>query len=278
MNIQLNTSRTNVDALSAVVLNNAAEAVQAEGVSSTILGSSPLKVTSRPADLDKLAALLIKESEQARYNSIIGVLSNAFDVVKNINEEAAAADKKTLIEIETVTKEKAKVDNKIVEVERKIEQAESNVRQTRNTLDEAQRQLDQFMATYDSSNPDSVVKKAELENAVSSARADYDSAVSSLNAAKSERDGYVNQSSRLSDRRDALCRDLSDESHRALVAAMKLDVDDFNHLFTPLSEEENKAEGPKPLSDMTISELIQYVTDRQNEMRDDIESKRENGI
>lgn len=278
MNIQLDTSRANLEALRAAAFGNTAGAVRAGGAETAILGSASLKVTNRPADLDKLAALLINESEQARYNSIIGVLLNAFDVVKNINEEAAADDEKTLEEIETVTKEKDGVDRKLSEAEKRLTQAESDVRRAENALEGAREKLDRFMATYDPSNADGAAEKAELEKAVASAQADLNSAVSSRNAARSERDGYANQSSRLSDRRDALCGDLSDESHRALVSALKLGIDDFNHLFAPFAEEEAEAAGSKPLSDMTVSELIQFVTDRQNEMRDDIESKRENGI
>lgn len=277
MNIQLDTSRANLEALSAAQ-NAAAAPVQAEQVSASVLSSTSLRVSERSMDLDKLTALLINDSEYARQNSILGVLSHASDIVSKINADAAAADRKTLTRIESVSVQKDEVEKRIDEWSKKLDDAVAHTAQTKTAYDDASAALDDFMKEYDAGNSDHVAKKAELETAKNDAYNAWQQASESEAALRTELTDLRGRLDELRSELDGLFEKLSDESHRVLVEAMKLGLDDFHHMLDPLAPEEDSPPGPKPISEMTLSELVQFVEKQRDEMRDDIENRRETGV
>lgn len=243
-----------------------------------ILASNSVKIStgSGAVDLDRLVAKLAQETDEARHNSVMSVFANAYETVRNINAEAAEADAETLGNISVESKQRQQDSKNVAQKKDALDQANAAYMQAEGDLIVAQETLNNFLATeYDSNIPSSVEKREQLERAVETAKSNVTTASQAATRAKAQYNEALGQMSATNARLDAYLNELSDESHRVLIEAAMIKIEDFEHLMDPLLEEEASANMPKPLSEMTISELIQYVQEREALLIDDIEAKRE---
>lgn len=277
MQVNLNTAKA-VDLAALTAATAEFAPVEAEDVNSSILSPQSLKVLYKGGDLEKLAAILLNDSEEARYDSVMGVLANALEVVNNINAAAAKSDSQTLNAISAETSVKKTAEELLEDAEERLSEAEDALDDALDELEDAEDELEDFYESYDPADSASVARKAELEAAVQAANAAVTAAKNEVASLEGSVTTYQQDVKNAIERLDNLCDRLSDESHLALIDAIKLALGDVEHLLEPLVEEDPPSAAPKGMSDMTISELVQYVTDRRNEMIDDIDSRRRNEV
>lgn len=278
MDVQLNRDflRTSAVALQSAV----APLATAENVSQlpSLLSDKAVKISKANADLERLVALLTQETEEARENAVINIFANAYETVRNVNAAAADQDALILHDIGMATAETAEISTLIAEVQQLMDAHQMFLLLAGEIKKGATEEYEKFMATdYDPNNPESVAKKAEWEQTIADAEEAfrlgselitalqelYDLAVGALDEKNAEVDAYI--------------ASLSHESYRALIEAASIKIKDLGYTTMPLTpeEESEKPAGTKAISDMTVSELIQYVRERDAQLLEDIEAKRE---
>ena len=98
MDIRIDTSRiTTVGEMAAAALSGAQVTPKADP--QPVLGGSPLTVSSAggSADLDKLAALLLEQTNRERENSLMTHLAGITTLFSDIIENAAEANSETFV-------------------------------------------------------------------------------------------------------------------------------------------------------------------------------------
>lgn len=227
--------------------------------------------------LDKLIALLVMESEGAREESMVGVLSNAYAVVEKMDADAAASDREALSEMSTLSDERFRLENEIEALKEDILKARAAVALATLACDRAVEALEAFdeQEGLDLTDPAVMERRAELVGAIDKAREKQAAALDASAALDQQLDAKEVALNEVSDALTGLYDELSDASRRALIDAVKISFGDLSDEMVSLLEEEEKPTSAKALSEMTMAELVQYITERQDEMRETIESKRE---
>lgn len=227
--------------------------------------------------LDKLIALLVMESEGAREESMVGVLSNAYAVVEKMDADAAASDREALSEMSTLSDERFRLENEIEALKEDILKARAAVAVATLACDRAVEALEAFdeQEGLDLTDPAVMERRAELVGAIDKAREKQAAALDASAALDQQLDAKEVALNEVSDALTGLYDELSDASRRALIDAVKISFGDLSDEMVSLLEEEEKPTSAKALSEMTMAELVQYITERQDEMRETIESKRE---
>lgn len=227
--------------------------------------------------LDKLIALLVMESEGAREESMVGVLSNAYAVVEKMDADAAASDREALSEMSTLSDERFRLENEIEALKEDILKARAAVALATLACDRAVEALEAFdeQEGLDLTDPAVMERRAELVGAIDKAREKQAAALDASAALDQQLDAKEVALNGVSDALTGLYDELSDASRRALIDAVKISFGDLSDEMVSLLEEEEKPTSAKALSEMTMAELVQYITERQDEMRETIESKRE---
>lgn len=278
MNVQLNTNliKSNIAAIQSSV--NATTTTDALSKLPAILGSEAVKISEARADLNRMVALLTHESEEARENSVISIFSNAYETVRGVNATAAENDALILHDIGVATAETAEIASLVATIKETLEESQFLILVTDEARTKAQEAYDNFMETeFDAASPDSLAQKQEWEETLADAeeamrdgtetvallQETYDFAVQALDDKSAEVDGYIEA--------------LSHESYRALLESAAIKINDLGYANTSLTleEEDEKPDGTKAVSEMSVSELIQYVQERDAQLLRDIEAKRD---
>lgn len=326
MEVQLNTSRLatsgNVSPLAATETSAITQSQEA----SVILSAQSVKITEAVKDLEALLAHLRMETNDAREDAVLSVLSNAYVTVESVNAKAAQADKSGLDEIgalviqnQSLGERAAELKGKIVDTQATIDGQKSSIALLENSITDLEATLkdlnkeikaveteiaevnDALEALAEDATPEGTAKREELETKKATLEASYENlkatihqtekeamtlkgqiveinlasqtAKVELNRLNFELKGIETVMASNSKRIDTLTQNLSDESYRALIDAVIANIEELSHLVEPLEEKETPV--VKALSDMTISELLQYVKERREEMLDMIDSKRQ---
>lgn len=279
MNIQLNTSsQARIDALQASVSAANAQATATVETIPALLSTNSVKISEARGDLERLAALLTAETDEARENSVLDIFINAYETVRAVNEDAADGDQQLLMALGVAAENSA-------EISAVIEEATEGLAATETLLDlfgtarqDYQDELDVLMQNeLVDTDPELIAKKAELEAAITSLNNSLKEVETAAAGYQASYDAAVAEMEQVTQEIDANIEKLSDESYRALIEAAMVKLADYVDLSEPLAEEEAETK-PKPISDMSISELIQYAREVEARMIDNIESKREQMI
>lgn len=279
MNIQLNTSsQARIDALQASVSAANAQATATVETIPALLSTNSVKISEARGDLERLAALLTAETDEARENSVLDIFINAYETVRAVNEDAADGDQQLLMALGVAAENSA-------EISAVIEEATEGLAATETLLDlfgtarqDYQDELDVLMQNeLVDTDPELIAKKAELEAAITSLNNSLKDVETAAAGYQASYDAAVAEMEQVTQEIDANIEQLSDESYRALIDAAMVKLADYVDLSEPLAEEEAETK-PKPISDMSISELIQYAREVEARMIDNIESKREQMI
>lgn len=279
MNIQLNTSsQARIDALQASVSAANAQATATVETIPALLSTNSVKISEARGDLERLAALLTAETDEARENSVLDIFINAYETVRAVNEDAADGDQQLLMALGVAAESSAEISAVIEEATEGLASMETLLDLFGTARQDYQDELDVLMQNeLVDTDPELIAKKAELQDNI----ADLNASLANVEAAaagyQASYDAAVAEMEQVTQEIDANIEQLSDESYRALIEAAMVKLADYVDLSEPLAEEEAETK-PKPISDMSISELIQYAREVEARMVDDIEAKREQMI
>lgn len=279
MNIQLNTSsQARIDALQASVSAANAQATATVETIPALLSTNSVKISEARGDLERLAALLTAETDEARENSVLDIFINAYETVRAVNEDAADGDQQLLMALGVAAENSAEISAVIEEATEGLASMETLLDLFGTARQDYQDELDVLMQNeLVDTDPELIAKKAELEAAITSLNNSLKEVDAAAAGYQASYDAAVAEMEQVTQEIDANIEKLSDESYRALIEAAMVKLADYVDLSEPLAEEEAETK-PKPISDMSISELIQYAREVEARMIDDIESKREQMI
>lgn len=279
MNIQLDTSsQARINALQASVSAANAQATATVETIPALLSSNSVTVSEARGDLERLAALLTAETDEARENSVLDIFINAYETVRAVNEDAAEGDEQLLMALGVSAAESSEISKILEDAAGSLEVSSDMLAAFGTIRMEAQAELDELLKNENvDTDPELIAKREDLEWTINESNlmlADLEELVAHYQGIY---DSAVADMERLAQDIDANIEQLSDESHRILIEAAMVKLADYVDLSEPLAEEEAETK-PKPISDMSVSELIQYAREAEARMIDDIESKREQMI
>lgn len=279
MNIQLNTSsQARIDALQASVSAANAQATATVETIPALLSTNSVKISEARGDLERLAALLTAETDEARENSVLDIFINAYETVRAVNEDAADGDQQLLMALGVAAENSAEISAVIEEATEGLASMETLLDLFGTARQDYQDELDVLMQNeLVDTDPELIAKKAELEASITSLNNSLKEVEAAAAGYQASYDAAVAEMEQVTQEIDANIEQLSDESYRALIDAAMVKLADYVDLSEPLAEEEAETK-PKPISDMSISELIQYAREVEARMIDNIESKREQMI
>ena len=272
MEIQLNTSSvSNLASVAEAIKSDAAIAAEA----APILSAQNIKVTESSPDLNALLAKLLMETNEAKLNASRSRLASALDELTLLNEadKKAVGEMRKLAELEAEAEKTLETKTKELDgAAKELKSAEKSLDSARNELDSAKREylkaegnykeatkaLDEYLSSNEIQDSNKV---AALEADVASAREAVSSAGSKVDGAKakvssaekrvSEATDTYNTSqksynaaadavSSLQTKFDRLLESLDASSLTALRDAVRLDVQDVNHLHKEIEKDDKK--------------------------------------
>lgn len=229
-------------------------------------------------DLESLAAKLTLESEDARENSVMDIFTNAYETVSRVSAAAAEQDAEILNKLSEEMKNADSLGDRLADIHEQLEAAEVTLQNAEAAYQQATEALDAFVE--DPADPESVAEKARLESVQAEAAAAKEAAaatVADLDAQFAAVDADLTQ---VNDTIDRLYNEMSDVSYHALIDTATVMLEDYDHMMSPLieSDEEHPVDSKKPITEMTIGELIQFLREREAEFLDDVEARREQTV
>lgn len=272
MEIQLNTSSvSNLASVAEAIKSNAAVAAEA----APILSAKSLNVTESSPDLDALLSKLLMETNEAKLNAARSRLASALDQLTNLSE----ADKKTVGEMRDLAALQAQAEKTLEAKSKELNSAAKELDGAKKALDsvkgeldlaknsaskadadykEATKALDEYLSSNEIQDSNKVAALeadvASAREAVSSAGSKVDGArakVSSAekrvseatdtyNTAQKSYNAAADEVSSLQTKFDRLLESLDASSLTALRDAVRLDVQDVNHLHKEIEEDDKK--------------------------------------
>lgn len=279
MQIQINTTPVKTNAADLQSAGTGADTSPAAEMP-PILNAKAVNVTEADAsfiDLNHQVALVTLQSEQARENSVDNLFINAYETVYSVNAEAARKDAEILYalgqewqRVDELSTAMSNVDEAWTAAETSLEQAKADYQATTD-------ELNAFLDTgYDSANPDSVTEKERLEKAQKDASDSVTQLEDEVSRLKAEFEALDAEMATANANIERFYEQMSDESYRALIDTSSVKLEELAELTMPLFEEDEEypVESKKPLTEMTTGELIQYLREREAQLLDDIESRR----
>lgn len=240
-----------------------------------VLGGSPLTVSSADgsADLDKLAALLLEQTNRARENSLLTHLAGIATMVSAINANAAEANRETFEALDSLAGE-------LKQAETALEQAEAAEAKARAARDAAQQAVNAAADADAKEKAEAELERAEAaltqaQSATDGARASERAArgaVGSAQTALAERGAALDA---LEERAVGLVADLDAEGTQALTEAMRLLADELSHA-APLEEKERDPNEAVARDERSPAAIIRDALRRQaGDLIDSLETRRE---
>ena len=295
MDIRIDTSRiTTVGEMAAAALSGAQVTPKADP--QPVLGGSPLTVSSAggSADLDKLAALLLEQTNRARENSLLTHLAGITTLVSAVNANAAEANRETFEALDSLAGELKQAEKDLEKAETDLEKAEGNLEQAESALEQAEaaeakaraaRDAAQ-QAVNDAADADAKEKaEAELEraeaaltraqSATDGARASVRAARGAVGAAQTALEERGAALDALEERAAGLVANLDTEGTQALTEAMRLLADELANA-TPLEEQERDPNEAVARDERSPAAIIRDALRRQaGDLVDSLETRRE---
>ena len=272
MEIKLNTSSvSNLASVAEALKSDAAIAADA----SPILSAQNIKVTESSPDLNALLAKLLMETNEAKLNASRSRLASALDELTLLNEadKKAVGDMHKLAELEaeaektleTKTKELDGAAKELKSAEKSLDSVKGELDLAKNSASkadadykEATKALDEYLTSNEIQDSSTVAaleadvasaKKAlgiansnvdAAETKVASAKKRVEEASDAYNTAQKSYNAAADEVSSLQTKFDRLLESLDASSLTALRDAVRLDVQDVNHLHKEIEEDDKK--------------------------------------
>ncbi len=275
-----NINSSGVNSLSALV--NAAldgQSVTPRMTSTSLLGGDSVTVSasSNTTDVEKLAALLLQEANEAREDSLLSRMKalSEHGIFEARCEEANGEAKDKLSELDKASNEAGRLEKALGEANTAKSDAEADLR----TAEAAKRAAEQALNRL---SPNASKKEKDAaKKAVEDAKEDVTIA---SNALKDANDNVTDLTNKLNDQNakvSELAAGLDMESYRLLLETLNLHSEISEHHLNPLedkSDEEEVAQGGNvPQSERSPLDIIRDALRRSNgEFLNTLETRREN--
>ncbi len=226
-----------------------------------ILGGKSVTITRTSTDIEKLAALLLTQTNKAREDALLGqmqALTNA-GVFEKLHSQATASNDRVFTDMETLSKE--------------IDALEKQLPGLEKAVDEAKKTRDAAEKAYEDAVASNAENKDELYTAYLEADTAYKAASKKLSDQKST---IIAKDKELS----KLLQSLDVEGFRMLTEALGIDFSELNHT-TPLQDETENREkvGNIPLSERSpVSIIREALRQLAGDFQDNLALRREEHV
>ncbi len=259
------------------------QSVTPRAMPAPVLSGDSVTVTasSRTTDVEKLAALLLQEANEAREDSILSHLKALSEngVFEALCDQVNGAAREAFERLDEISAEASETENALEGAKKEKAQAEADLKTAQQEKSTADQTLASLKADPNASEEaiqaaqkdvsDAAKQVARAEAAVAAA----EDKIAKLNARLNEQNAEITK----------IAGNLDTNGYRLLMEALNINAEIMEHHVNPLEngaqQEEVERGGNVPLSERSPLAIIRDALRRQEgDMRDTLETRRENHI